>query len=875
MTSVSKKHKKFRWIAIALWLAAVQVYAIQPAKWVHTTEADFEPGKTTNIVVTNLGDIKLAHHTEQLSKVLEEASIIYDVAALDDGTLYLAAGPEAKLLKRKGDKVETVLELKNEQVFCLDRTAEGKLLVAVSGPNARIAVLEGSELKDLVVLKDVKYIWDTVVDGQVIYVATGIEGKLFRIDLAAKNNSGDSEDSKETGESGDSKDSEVAEESGESEVSGAGGGDGGPEVKELFDAAQTNLLCLGRDSKGRLFAGSDTDGLVYRLTLNDKGEAETFVVYDASEPEIGALVIMEDGTIYIGTADAAQARPGRMGKPVKEEKGRPEKGSTEKPARPKSPDTEPKPQPVKPGDKVQPQTTPDTPDTAKTPAPTAEDAKSAEMPEEQDPPQPAETTAKEKATDTKPKPTAEQHNQLRDEMRKRLLATRDGGNLQAGPSRTSRPVVTSSRSRSSRSGKPKVSKKGNAVYRITADGFVNEVFRESVMILKMLSHDGKLIIATGNEGQIYSVDVAADETSMLVDLVPEQIPAMFKGPDDHILLGTANPAQLLRLDPGFAAEGTFTSDVLDASQISRWGAMSITADVPESSKLQILTRSGNVDDPEKAAWSKWSEPITLEHDAKRLALSPRYTKLTSDPARFLQYQLKLESINGTSPVVDRIAITYVVPNLKPQIKAIKTSYVTRKPAKGAAGATPPGTKLKLEWTATDPNKDPMLFTLEYQFAGTDAWLPLAEDLKQNRHEWQTLYVPDGRYTVRVTATDAPGNPPNMTKTAHRSSDPILVDNSSPQVQIAQPKATGSSISIALKVQDALSTIRAVAFQIDGEDNWQVVLPDDLIYDSTTEAVTIIIPDLESGRHAVSIRAMDSRGNAVYKAMFVNITKGKP
>ncbi len=806
-------------IALAVLFTAAPAFAIQPARWMHTTEAHFEPGETEQTVVTNLGDVKLAQRTEDLTEALEDANVIYDMIALDDATVYLAVGPESQLLRRKGDEIEQVLELTNEQIFCLDRTAEGQLLLGISGENTRLAVLDGDELKDLVKLEDTKYVWDTIVDGQTIYAATGIDGKLLRIKL----------------------------------------GDAEPVVDVLLDANQANLLCLERDKDGRLFAGSDTDGLVYRITLDDEGKASTFVVYDAAEPEIGAIVVMDDATIYIGTADAEQAKPGRMAQPAKEEKGRPQTDDkSEDKAPPQPPKTEPKPEPV--NEQAGKSDTDESDTEAQAMAPEEEEAESP----------PVEKPAL---------VTAEQRDELREVIKKRLLAAREGGKLQAGGSRTRRPsAAPPPAGRSSSKSKSKAAKKGNAVYRIAPEGFVNEVFRESVMILRLLDHEGKLLIATGNEGQIYSVDVDADETALLADLEPQQIPAILRGPDGHILLGTANPAQLVRLDPGYAEQGAYTSDVLDAAQISKWGALSIIADVPKDTTVAVLTRSGNVDDPEKAAWSDWSEPFNIEHDADHQPITPRYASVASDPARFLQYQLKLTGSNGSTPVVDQVGITYVLPNLKPQINSIKTGYPKPKAPSGSsksktANRPPPHTTtLRMEWKAEDPNKDPMVFTLEYQSAGSDVWLPLDEDLTANRYEWNTLYVPDGRYKVRVTASDAPGNPDNMAETAVRTSDPVLIDNSTPRMKITKPQADGNAIKFTVQVTDTYSPVRSVGYTVDGGEQWHVVLPDDLIYDSTTEAVTIIIPDLAPGRHAITIRAIDGRNNAVYQALFVNITK---
>ena len=879
---------------LAVTLAAAPAMAIHPGHWRHTTEADFQPGETENTVVTNLGDVKLANHTETLGETLKDASIIYDLQAVADGTLYIAAGPEAKLLRRTQDQTEQVLALEGEQVFCLDLTADGRLLVCISGETSRLAVLDGDELKDLITLPGVRYIWDVLVDGQIVYAATGTEGRLLRVDLA-----------------------EGAQ----------------VPVGELLDAEQANVLCLGRDATGRIYAGTDTDGLLYRLTLADgpvqveaapveadEAEAEdatkpaevanaalpkihveqVFVVYDTAEPEIGALLITADGTIYIGTADAQQAKPSRLVKPVSTQNGRPK--AEPKPPAEAEPDQPAAPEPPKADQEAAPAEA----------APSAEPAELDAEPDEQaadavldsvpepapeakaDEPvaaQPKEAEAPADDAQAEPSPagpvaTREQRDELREVMRKRLEEARSGGVMQAGPP-SGRPGTPSGPTPSVIRAKPprpgaKPRKSGNAVYRITPDGFVNEVFRESVMILRLLADNGKLLIATGNEGQVFSLDVAAQETAMLVDLKASQIPAMVHGPEGDILLGTANGAYIVRLGRGYAEKGLYTSPVMDAAQISLWGKFAVTAEVPQGTALAIRTRAGNVADPEDGPWSDWSEPAAFEHDPDRLALAPLFVKIASESARFLQYRLELTGSAEATPQVDSIEIAYVVPNLQPSIASVKATYVGQpatppagRPGAGGkpgnAGQLPPrSTKLKLEWDATDANKDRLQYTLTYELAGSGVWLTLEDELDQNRYEWDTLRVPNGRYTVRVTATDATDNPAGTAMTATRTSDPILIDNTSPVLRKLNMGSEDASVVITTTITDTLSPVAAVHYSVDDDSQWLMALPDDLIYDSTSESITIKIPDLAPGRHAVTLRAVDSRGNAVYQALFVDV-----
>src|ERR1700759_5725905 len=47
-------------------------------------------------------------------------------------------------------------------------------------------------------------------------------------------------------------------------------------------------------------------------------------------------------------------------------------------------------------------------------------------------------------------------------------------------------------------GKPKA--EGNAIYRIDTEGFVREIFRQPVMVMSIIEHNGVLLVGTGGDG---------------------------------------------------------------------------------------------------------------------------------------------------------------------------------------------------------------------------------------------------------------------------------------------------------------------------------------------------------------------------------------
>jgi hypothetical protein len=788
----------------ALAIAAT-AHAVTPGKFTQTTEADFADGDANGTVVTNLGDIKLSSDTTELEGLPDDVSVIHDVVKIG-GTTYIAAGPEAKLLKLTDGGVEVVKAYEGEQVFALGEYSPGRLLIGVSaGKNSRIEMMRSDGPQAWLNLPETEYIWDmvtVVLDGdklQGLAIATGTEGKLLYMD------------------------------------------DGEDVPTVLLETNQANILSLAADAEGNIFAGTDTDGLIYRI---DK-DGNPFVVYDAPEAEVSTLVAMPDGTIYAGTAAAEQARPGRLEQPEKAEEGRPDV----EPLDLDKPEPRPLAQPKVPAEAAE----PDAPDAAEPPAEEAE----------------GEGNEANDEAAGKPTPTKEQYDELREALKERLEAARESGQFDAVTDGAA-PANNNANDKPARPSRakpaaPPSNKKGNAIYRIAPDGFVAEVFRESAMILSIVPHDGKLIVATGNEGQVFSVDPKLGETTVLADLDSNQITCATQT-DKGLLLGAANPGALLRMELAVADEGGYTSKVLDAGQVSIFGTFKLTADIPAKTSVAIEMRSGNVGDPEQAAWSKWSRPVTVIHDQRANPLQPREIKIDVPPARYLQYRLTLKGDGETTPTVDQADLAYVAPNTPPTV-----AKLIIKPANKPAPGTDPDPKLQVTWQATDANKDRLVYSLDYKPGKADRYLPLAKDLTAPKYDWMTQHVPDGWYTLRVTAHDKLDNPPTSAKTGGRVSEPLLIDNTDPTLDGLKAEIFGNGqVKLTALAEDDLSPIQSVSYSIDGAELYQASLPNDLIYDSTSEAWGVTISDLSPGGHVIAVRVIDAKGNTAYRQLIVDV-----
>ena len=75
--------------------------------------------------------------------------------------------------------------------------------------------------------------------------------------------------------------------------------------------------------------------------------------------------------------------------------------------------------------------------------------------------------------------------------------------------------------------------------------------------------------------------------------------------------------------------------------------------------------------------------------------------------------------------------------------------------------------------------------------------------------------------------------------------------------------------VKVEVWDELSAIGKLEYTIDSNTDWVASVPDDMVYDTTSENFTIQIEvndKLSEGDHVLTIRVKDAVGNTTYKTL---------
>ena len=189
---------------------------------------------------------------------------------------------------------------------------------------------------------------------------------------------------------------------------------------------------------------------------------------------------------------------------------------------------------------------------------------------------------------------------------------------------------------------------------------------------------------------------------------------------------------------------------------------------------------------------------------------------------------------------------------------------------GDSPAKPRTTVQTITWEASDPNNDALSYSLFFRLEPSGEWILLKAKLKEPTFDWDTRSVADGRYQVKVVASDAASNPPGDGKTASRVSTFFVINNTPPTIGDLAVRPAGNDVKVDLRVQDHISIIANVEYSVDSSDDWQAVLPVDNIFDSTDEKVSFTIKSLAAGSHQITIRATDSRGNQALQTEVIKI-----
>jgi hypothetical protein len=165
-----------------------------------------------------------------------------------------------------------------------------------------------------------------------------------------------------------------------------------------------------------------------------------------------------------------------------------------------------------------------------------------------------------------------------------------------------------------------------------------------------------------------------------------------------------------------------------------------------------------------------------------------------------------------------------------------------------------------QWQAEDRNGDTLEYAIYYRGLNDQTFRLLKDKLRDTFYTIDGATLADGRYIIKVVASDAPDNPAGQKLSGERLSEPVDIDNTPPVVKTTgQPQLSRDSVRVVFSADDATGKIKRADSSLDGA-TWLPDFPDDGIADSGHEIYTVEFPVTSPGEHTVSLRVFDSSGN---------------
>ncbi|MGA2194435.1 MAG: hypothetical protein ABSH40_04125 [Bryobacteraceae bacterium] len=439
---------------------------------------------------------------------------------------------------------------------------------------------------------------------------------------------------------------------------------------------------------------------------------------------------------------------------------------------------------------------------------------------------------------------------------------------------------------------------GSEVDRIEPGGYSHRIWSHAQDVVYSIAFDssGRVLLGTGNKGGVYRVESPALSTALLT-LPVTQVTAFQASPDGHLYAASGNTGKVYEIGPELEHQGSIESDVFDAAMYTLWGRLTFEARL-NGGQVAVETRSGNLDQPQKN-WSPWSAAITAATGAP----------ISSPPARFVQWRATLTAAgtgagSGASPELESVDVAYLPKNVEPRVDQIEITPANyRFPAPSSSPLlaivapsqtlnlpplgrrstvtvpTPPSENttttpamqfakgyLGARWLAIDPNGDNMVYRVEIRGAAESQWKLLKDKVTEKYVSWDSTAFPDGEYRLRVTASDAPSNPPAEALTGQMESDPFWIDNTPPKIAGLAATRAGGKLEVRWHAADAINNIAKAEYSLDGGE-WAVAAPVTRLSDSL-ELDYVLGLDAGPGEHTIAVRVSDANDNMAVEKVVV-------
>ncbi len=759
-------------VLAALLAANIPARGASTQAWEISEYKQFLQGRFNNVSLLQPGTLTPAPKLVDL--FTSDQPVIWTVATGPDGNTYVGTGHQGRVYRLGGDgKVSLFWSAPEIEVFALAVGPEGEVY-AGTAPKGKLYRItpegEGKEIFD----PEQTYIWSLVVSPAsasrdakqpVLYMATGGEGKIYQVDA-----------------------------SGEGRV--------------FAETKQRHVVSLALDAEGRLLAGTDPNGIIYRIDPDGR----LFALHDADHPEIRSLQVAPNGDIYAAAMGGGASQITQSVSSLAASAGA--QSTVQVTAMAAG---------------------------AATPPAASSGATVAAQPMVSVSQPVISYPGMERSALLRIRPE-QGVEKLWSSSEENILAvsvsspdeTESAGNEGEATAGTQILFATDHNGRIYRLGDQRRA------------GLVTETGREQITQL-----------TTGAAGPL----VASAHSAVLSRFERK---AKAEGTYESAIRDAKTLARWGQLtwegdavDPGRVKISTRAGN--SAVPDESWSAWS-DAIVGKTDAENNGGFGGAVTSP-PARYIQWRADLATTDGSAPLLRSVRLAYLPRNSSPRIS-ELKVEASaqkNTASAAGSTTAVAAAAPaaySITVSASGSSTPTAATTTAQTALGAGP-GNGMKISWTAVDPDGDKLTAAVSFRETGESGWKVIKKDIKDSHVLLDSEALADGTYRFRVVVSDHAGNPPDVARETAEVSEPVLIDHTPPRVQVVE---VSGRESVTFEAADDASALAAAEYSVDA-GKWVPVYPTDGILDSRRESFVIALGGLSDGEHLLTLRVRDRSGNA--------------
>jgi hypothetical protein len=169
----------------------------------------------------------------------------------------------------------------------------------------------------------------------------------------------------------------------------------------------------------------------------------------------------------------------------------------------------------------------------------------------------------------------------------------------------------------------------------------------------------------------------------------------------------------------------------------------------------------------------------------------------------------------------------------------------------------------VRWSAHDDNDDNLVYSVYYRGEGERDWKLLKAGLTDKFYSFDSGLLPDGSYTVKVVASDAPSHTPEEALSDEKESPRFEVDNTPPRIENLTARREGQQLHITFHSTDDFSPIKRAEYSVDAGE-WQFLEPVGQLSDAKTlnyDFNTLLAPPPPAGEDQPEPKRARGKTNA--------------